>query len=473
MQELEELLRKYQDNLVNTNLEMEEFLTTFPELDINSDILSQLDNDKLKKIEFLIPKLNLERQEREMIPMAFDYYYKNQGLNLNNLIIQDTNLENFVNLIKNLYLRLIKYKKDKIIEYKKIIDKDTLIIENITNVKKLLDSTDEVEMKTLISYLKELPISRDTILELTRKSLERNLVIYNQNTNLEVVEDIKIIPEDIMVPDDFDYQNAISVYLRKIDYFLQNLERDGNYQAEKYASQAKVVNLKDRLLSIKEDYDFCLENPDYFKEDIKNVQKEIKVLLAEIDMEIDSYEASFKEDENIESDKGRDLIFLSSTMKDINEFKRSICSQIISKNLYKRLHNLKNDEVVYGMPVTMIKTTYPINQLNAPRSTGGTPRIFYQIIDNKAIVLLLGIEGRDDISIFKQNLESRIKNSEYLNLIESFRLSHDKPTEISPYDKTMTNQDYLKFLLQNYKMRESDFFERFHSECYNPASIVR
>ena len=206
MQELEELLRKYQDNLVNTNLEMEEFLTTFPELDVNSDILSQLDNDKLKKIEFLIPKLNLERQEREMIPMAFDYYYKNQGLNLNNLIIQDTNLENFVNLIKNLYLKLIKYKKDKIIEYKKIIDKDTLIIGNITNVKKLLDNNDEIEMKTLISYLKELPISRDTILELTRKSLERNLVIYNQNTNLEVVEDTKIIPEDIVVPDDFDYQ---------------------------------------------------------------------------------------------------------------------------------------------------------------------------------------------------------------------------------------------------------------------------
>ena len=120
MQELEELLRKYQDNLINTNLEMEEFLTTFPELDINSDILSQLDNDKLKKIEFLIPKLNLERQEREMIPVAFDYYYRNQGLNLNNLIIQDTNLENFVNLIKNLYLRLIKYKKSRITEYKKI-----------------------------------------------------------------------------------------------------------------------------------------------------------------------------------------------------------------------------------------------------------------------------------------------------------------------------------------------------------------
>ena len=120
MQELEELLKKYQDNLVNTNLEMEEFLTTFPELDVNSDILSQLDNDKLKKIEFLIPKLNLERQERELIPVAFDYYYKNQGLNLNNLIIQDTNLENFVNLIKNLYLRLMKYKKDKVIEYKKI-----------------------------------------------------------------------------------------------------------------------------------------------------------------------------------------------------------------------------------------------------------------------------------------------------------------------------------------------------------------
>ncbi len=475
MNELNELFLKYQNILEKTNKYLEDFLTNFPELDLSSDIPSQITKDKLKRLEYMVPKLNLNNNEITMVKDAFSYYYRNSDLNLSDLIIQDENYENFIQFIKNIYLKALKYKKDETLRIEKEQEKYKGLLNSIQKIKELMQSETEINIELLVNYLKELPLTRDSILEITTISLEKNVRLYQKLKVTKEVEEKEEMPltEEVVVDPDFDYKMALNIYPQKLNDFINKLERDDNHQNEKYETLARLVILRDKLNEVKQDYEFSMEDAEYFKNDIPDILHRIARLVTDIDDTIDSYLNSLPDIEVEESDKPaiRDLIILSPSLKDLDIFKKGVCSSIISKNLGKLIHSLRYDEVLYGMP-TWFDAPTQVMKLKAPRTTGGTPRIFYQLLDkDKVVVLLLGIEGKNDYNYFKQSVEGRIKGSEYSTLVKSLRLSSTKPDEASPYNDQMTNREYLEELLKYYRQQESEFLTKFETECYqNPIN---
>ena len=295
MNELNELFEKYSLLLEKSTNYLKDFQNNFPELDLSSDILSQITKDKLKRLEYMIPKLELSNQDISMVKSIFDYYYRNSDLNLSDLIIQDESYENFVQFIKNIYLKALKYKKTEILKIEKDQEKYKGLLNAIKNIKEILNKENELDIESLVNYLKELPLTRDAILEITTTSLERNLRLYQKIKVTKEVEKEEITKENIdkdLVDYDFDYQQVLNIYPRKILDFINNLERDDNHQDEKYEILAKAVILKDKLDEVKQDYDFCMQNPEYFKNDIPELLIRIKKIVLDIDDAIEMYDKS-------------------------------------------------------------------------------------------------------------------------------------------------------------------------------------
>ena len=296
MNELNELFEKYNLLLEKSTNYLKDFLNNFPELDLSSDILSQLSRDKLKRLEYMIPKLELFSQDISMVKSVFDYYYLNSDLNLSDLIIQDESYENFIQFIKNIYLKALKYKRTETFRIEKEQEKYKGLLNAIKNIKEIFNKENELDITSLVNYLKELPLTRDAILEITTMTLERNLRLYQKiKVTKEVEQEEEIVKENIsvdMVDYDFDYQQVLNIYPRKIHDFINNLERDNNHQDEKYETLAKAVILKDKLIEVKQDYDFCMQNPEYFKNDIPELLIRIKKIVTDIDEIIEMYDKS-------------------------------------------------------------------------------------------------------------------------------------------------------------------------------------
>lgn len=473
MKELDELIEKYQNGLSKIRIEMEDFFASVPDLNLNLDILSQLDNDKLKKIEALIPRLNLTKEESDMIPKAFDYYYKNQGLNLNNLIIKDTDLKNFLMFIKDIYLKIIEYKNQKIEKYKQIKNKYNTMVKSINDIKLMLINNVEIDMETLVRMIRELNLSKELTLKILMSTLDKNLMTYSQVKVSTEVPETSINKETVALNieenEKINYLELITVYLKKIDYFKMKIQKDNNYQEEKYICQAKLIKVHDDLKELKEDYEFCKSEPEYFKDNIIELEMKIKQKVLEVDNIIDNYEDSYDDNEVVEVQKGRDLIFLNSVMKDEEEIENNTCSVNIFKKLYKKLLELKYDEIIYEIPFPDVQSVNML-EIKSSLSNDKTLSIFYQILNDKVIIIMLGIAEEKDL---KQSVESRIQEYEYKALIDALKLGKMGPNKVCPYNQQMTNLEYLNIILQNYKQRENDFFEKFHTEYYKPDAIKR
>ena len=296
MDELNELFEKYNLLLEKSTNYLQDFLTNFPELDLSSNVLSELSRDNVKRLEYMIPKLELTNQESLMVKSVFDYYYRNSDLNLSDLIIQDESYENFIQFIKNIYLKALKYKKSETLRIEKEQEKYKGLLNAIKKINEILNKENELDITSLVNYLKELPLTRDAILEITTMTLERNLRLYQKiKVTKEVEQEEEIVKENIsvdMVDYDFDYQQVLNIYPRKIHDFINNLERDNNHQDEKYETLAKAVILKDKLIEVKQDYDFCMQNPEYFKNDIPELLIRIKKIVTDIDEIIEMYDKS-------------------------------------------------------------------------------------------------------------------------------------------------------------------------------------
>ena len=463
--ELKNLIEKYQNELNNLEIEFQTFINEFPYLDLESDIIPQLNKEILQKIEQLVLKLNLP-YTKEFITSLLNYYYLNKDLNFNNLIIKDENLERFINSIKDIYLKLEAYKNDKTKEYQLKKEKYTNIITNLENIINLLNQETEIDINNLIDLLKTLPLDKETILEILKSALETNLIFYNDiKDGMELKQTL-----DVEINKD-EYTEIIETYIKKIEYYLNKVKKDGNYSEQKYTYQSNLVKLLKLLEEEKEYYNLCLGDSKY-SEELIEVRKTILNIIDLVDSEIDSYEDSTKSEE-IDFQNGRDLIIIAPAVRDLDQFKKSVCSLNNIKDLYKMLKKLKNEEIVYGMPVQAIDSQIPVKKLKVSSSIGGTPRLFYQMIGNKAIVLMLGIEGRKDYTFFKQSINGRVKSGEYNILINAIRLGTTTPLEKSPYDNKVSNQEYLDNLLTYYKQCESDFFTTFYNECYNPDPNMR
>ena len=180
MQDINELIIKYQEELDNLVKEIHELEEEIPKFDLNTNLLSQLNPETLEKLEIIIPRLGLLDEELELKREVFTFLNNNPGLDLENLIIKDSKLDSYIIFLKTLVVKVLKYKKNKIENYLKIKDRDIKIITNLTKIKELLQDNKGINLNYAIELVREIPLEKDELLKIMRLILEHNLEICKQ-----------------------------------------------------------------------------------------------------------------------------------------------------------------------------------------------------------------------------------------------------------------------------------------------------
>lgn len=275
-------------------------------------------------------------------------------------------------------------------------------------------------------------------------------------------------------------EEDIDSYLKKIDYYLNSiLTFMEGIQSEVFILQSRLIEIKENLNLLKDDYDLCnkmldetVEDREYLYNTLRQTilkMKECFLELEDIIVECDNMISENNKEEKEESSKKRNLIILNPVFRDIDLFKKDVCQIHIRKKMYSMLKTLKNDNVITSTPYVGVPNLITIYELRG--ITGkGAPRVFYQLINDNVIILLLGIEKTSKKNVFKEPLEGRVdkKNNDYHRLINAFIFANNNPDEKTPYDNlNITNKEYLEKLLEKYNEREEQFWNIFETECYS------
>lgn len=505
MEELNELLTKYKENLAKAEENLTYTRESFLYLNINQDILSQVNMEFLAFLEKNLNKLSLTDEELKEAQEAFEFYDLNQDLDLTKLIIRDSKCLSFTDTIEKLYIKMLKYEETIILNYQREIERYSAIIKPFDVIKGLFQSTSEIDINNLTTLLDSLPLTKDVMANILSLALSHNLKICQQNSErIEDTEEIEVIHTGanqtndsigLNIIDESKESNesleidekVIDSYIRKIDYLLSSLLKNVSYNQDIYITQSRLVELRDELNKLSQDYKTAtyelsneginLEEQIYLQAVLEDIKGSIQKNIAEIEkISLELFEIDEPEEVLMEDGKRRNLIFLNSSFKDLEQFKKDVCQINIIKKVYSMLNHLKNDEILLGSSFYQVNSSTPINEFKGITNSKGAPRIFYQIIDDQVIILLMGIVGKHDQFWFKNTVEERIKpslKSEYNHLMQSFRLASISPTVTSVYNNALTNQEYLNYLLEKYQEVEQQFFEKFHSECYNPDEKTR
>ncbi len=487
MQELRQLLKEYEEKLKEATTKLS--AQNFPSIDLDKDILGQINNQILSFFKNLIPKLNLTSEEVKEIEDALDFYNKNADLDLNLLIVRDKKIENFIEVIKNLYQKIETYQDMINKEYQKIIEENQRLIAIIKDIFKDLKSDEEIDIDKLIEKIRQLPLSLETIILILREANLKNLKKYQHDLK-SIKEQKEVKKEDKeekeineVIDDQIELDHST---LKKCQSLMKKineaLKKDLSQDAQKYLIQSKLVILEDELnflysessewTNLKEQKD----SKEVLKDYIISINSRIQVLYERlIELQEEYQNTKEKEESDIESkEENRDIIFLNPVFEDLEEFTWGKCSPAISKKLANLLMRLKNGQI--GSPIrskNFDSLKYPINKLKIG-SSGGTPRVFYQIVENQIIVLHLGIEGRVDYNVFNAKLDARIgNNQEYKMLLTALLDAKKSPSMPSKYDSSISNSEFLARLLAEYKKVEKEFWSKMESECYQPNSQER
>lgn len=467
MKEFDKLLDNYKENLNKVTSDLKKFEQEFPYLNIEDDILKQINLPRLESFEKIIPNLSLTKEELTEIQNSFAYYKKNKDFDLTLLLVQDNFCLNFIKIIKKIYKKMLLYKIEKITSYQIEIKKLKTKISLINYLKDLFKKEELIDIQTLQDKILPLNLSKDLVLELLRKATEYNLSfqekIYNKSYedgfNIEILTDC----------------------LKKIDFVLSSLKKESNNE-NIYLLQSNLVELKGRLISLKEDYDLCNQMINARQDDISYLIEtreetilKIKKCLVDFHNLMHDFENIFSKEEVITNPKDRNIIFLNQTFKDLDSFSKENCLYPVRKKLYNMLQDLKNDKLNPANTVTVSQNDFPIYEGKGSNIIG-SPRLFFQIINGQIIVLLLGIAGQNKTNLTKNTLESRIRlssNNEYKTLYNAFKLVNIYPNEKSTFDTNLTNKEYLDKLLNYYLQREEEFWQLFSTKCYSDEEKKR
>ena len=467
MKEFDKLLDNYKENLNKVTSDLKKFEQEFPYLNLEDDILKQMNLPRLESFEKIIPNLSLTKEELTEIQNSFAYYKKNKDFDLTLLLVQDNFCLNFIKIIKKIYKKILLYKIEKITSYQIEIKKLKTKISLINYLKDLFKKEELIDIQTLQDKILPLNLSKDLVLELLRKATEYNLSfqekIYNKSYedgfNIEILTDC----------------------LKKIDFVLSSLKKESNNE-NIYLLQSNLVELKGRLISLKEDYDLCNQMINARQDDISYLIEtreetilKIKKCLVDFNNLMHDFENISSKEEVITNPKDRNIIFLNQTFKDLDSFSKENCLYPVRKKLYNMLQDLKNDKLNPANTVTVSQNDFPIYE-GKGSNTIGSPRLFFQIINGQIIVLLLGIAGQNKTNLTKNTLESRIRlssNNEYKTLYNAFKLVNIYPNEKSTFDTNLTNKEYLDKLLNYYLQREEEFWQLFSNKCYSDEEKKR
>lgn len=491
MKELDDLLKRYKENLEIDQQNLENFMNiNFPDLNLDQDILEQINLDIIVFYEKILNKLSLSELEEKRFQEAFDYFRLNMDLDLKNLIVRDFKCLNFLTKIKELNRKVEIYRQTMINNYQREIEKCKNLIKPFDTIKGLFQSTSEIDIYYLNDLLNKLSFNEEFRENIIADALKHNFDLTKTNQEeyqeeSELSEEVEIIEieekqEDLNIQES-DVQ-IIDLYLDLIDDLLEKIKLNPKNPEQDHLNQARLIELRDKLLEAKENSELCQEMLNeasqeeitYLGKVLKEIVITMKNIIDEVSEIADEYQRELEE-EIIETEIKRNLIFLNSTFKDLEEFKKEVCQLPIIKKLYGMLKHLQCDEILTTTPYTQVSSPIPINEYKVKKSKG-TPRLFYQVIDGNVIVLLLGIEGRKKHSTFKSMIEGRITqsvDSEHKRLINSFKLAKSYPNEKCEYNQKLTNKEFLEQLLSKYQEVEQEFFEKFHSECYDPNSKMR
>ena len=467
MKEFDKLLDNYKENLNKVTSDLKKFEQEFPYLNLEDDILKQMNLPRLESFEKIIPNLSLTKGELAEIQNSFAYYKKNKDFDLTLLLVQDNFCLNFIKIIKKIYKKMLLYKIEKITSYQIEIKKLKTKISLINYLKDLFKKEELIDIQTLQDKILPLNLSKDLVLELLRKATEYNLSfqekIYNKSYedgfNIEILTDC----------------------LKKIDFVLSSLKKESNNE-NIYLLQSNLVELKGRLISLKEDYDLCNQMINARQDDISYLIEtreetilKIKKCLVDFHNLMHDFENISSKEEVITNPKDRNIIFLNQTFKDLDSFSKENCLYPVRKKLYNMLQDLKNDKLNPANTVTVSQNDFPIYEGKGSNIIG-SPRLFFQIINGQIIVLLLGIAGQNKTNLTKNTLESRIRlssNNEYKTLYNAFKLVNIYPNEKSTFDTNLTNKEYLDKLLNYYLQREEEFWQLFSNKCYSDEEKKR
>ena len=467
MKEFDKLLDNYKENLNKVTSDLKKFEQEFPYLNLEDDILKQMNLPRLESFEKIIPNLSLTKEELTEIQNSFAYYKKNKDFDLTLLLVQDNFCLNFIKIIKKIYKKMLLYKIEKITSYQIEIKKLKTKISLINYLKDLFKKEELIDIQTLQDKILPLNLSKDLVLELLRKATEYNLSfqekIYNKSYedgfNIEILTDC----------------------LKKIDFVLSSLKKESNNE-NIYLLQSNLVELKGRLISLKEDYDLCNQIINARQDDISYLIEtreetilKIKKCLVDFHNLMHDFKNISSKEEVITNPKDRNIIFLNQTFKDLDSFSKENCLYPVRKKLYNMLQDLKNDKLNPANTVTVSQNDFPIYEGKGSNIIG-SPRLFFQIINGQIIVLLLGIAGQNKTNLTKNTLESRIRlssNNEYKTLYNAFKLVNIYPNEKSTFDTNLTNKEYLDKLLNYYLQREEEFWQLFSTKCYSDEEKKR
>lgn len=467
MKEFDKLLDNYKENLNKVTSDLKKFEQEFPYLNLEDDILKQMNLPRLESFEKIIPNLSLTKEELTEIQNSFAYYKKNKDFDLTLLLVQDNFCLNFIKIIKKIYKKMLLYKIEKITSYQIEIKKLKTKISLINYLKDLFKKEELIDIQTLQDKILPLNLSKDLVLELLRKATEYNLSfqekIYNKSYedgfNIEILTDC----------------------LKKIDFVLSSLKKESNNE-NIYLLQSNLVELKGRLISLKEDYDLCNQMINARQDDISYLIEtreetilKIKKCLVDFNNLMHDFENISSKEEVITNPKDRNIIFLNQTFKDLDSFSKENCLYPVRKKLYNMLQDLKNDKLNPANTVTVSQNDFPIYECKGSNIIG-SPRLFFQVINGQIIVLLLGIAGQNKTNLTKNTLESRIRlspNNEYKTLYNAFKLVNIYPNEKSTFDTNLTNKEYLDKLLNYYLQREEEFWQLFSNKCYSDEEKKR
>lgn len=467
MKEFDKLLDNYKENLNKVTSDLKKFEQEFPYLNLEDNILKQMNLPRLESFEKIIPNLSLTKEELTEIQNSFAYYKKNKDFDLTLLLVQDNFCLNFIKIIKKIYKKMLLYKIEKITSYQIEIKKLKTKISLINYLKDLFKKEELIDIQTLQDKILPLNLSKDLVLELLRKATEYNLSfqekIYNKSYedgfNIEILTDC----------------------LKKIDFVLSSLKKESNNE-NIYLLQSNLVELKGRLISLKEDYDLCNQMINARQDDISYLIEtreeailKIKKCLVDFNNLMHDFENISSKEEVITNPKDRNIIFLNQTFKDLDSFSKENCLYPVRKKLYNMLQDLKNDKLNPANTVTVSQNDFPIYEGKGSNIIG-SPRLFFQIINGQIIVLLLGIAGQNKTNLTKNTLESRIRlssNNEYKTLYNAFKLVNIYPNEKSTFDTNLTNKEYLDKLLNYYLQREEEFWQLFSTKCYSDEEKKR
>ena len=467
MKEFDKLLDNYKENLNKVTSDLKKFEQEFPYLNLEDNILKQMNLPRLESFEKIIPNLSLTKEELTEIQNSFAYYKKNKDFDLTLLLVQDNFCLNFIKIIKKIYKKILLYKIEKITSYQIEIKKLKTKISLINYLKDLFKKEELIDIQTLQDKILPLNLSKDLVLELLRKATEYNLSfqekIYNKSYedgfNIEILTDC----------------------LKKIDFVLSSLKKESNNE-NIYLLQSNLVELKGRLISLKEDYDLCNQMINARQDDISYLIEtreetilKIKKCLVDFNNLMHDFKNISSKEEVITNPKDRNIIFLNQTFKDLDSFSKENCLYPVRKKLYNMLQDLKNDKLNPANTVTVSQNDFPIYEGKGSNIIG-SPRLFFQIINGQIIVLLLGIAGQNKTNLTKNTLESRIRlssNNEYKTLYNAFKLVNIYPNEKSTFDTNLTNKEYLDKLLNYYLQREEEFWQLFSTKCYSDEEKKR